>query len=222
MVIESLKSIYDPIQNKRKAEEIHEDNHLLSWKDSAPVIRFSEYLKANKDQGIHLILSEGHPALCFEPGLTKIRTDEDKQQLKYLRPQIHAGHREYKRFEKAFNRARILPMGMYIVPGSGAGLDQYGNMGRGLIVKILSYFKAFGEQGCTANITEKKKGKLPPGIYSRTSFVWGGAIKPIMIFVKKPSYENRYEFYKISKEEANRVWRSIFDDELNYALHQCQ
>lgn len=49
------------------------------WQDSAPVVRLSEYLKMNRDHGIHLILSDGHPALAFEPGLTKVKTDKDRK-----------------------------------------------------------------------------------------------------------------------------------------------
>lgn len=79
MGIESLKSIYDPIQKKKITEETQSNNNLLSWKDSAPVVRLSEYLKANRDQGIKLILSDGHPALSFEPGLTKAITLQQKE-----------------------------------------------------------------------------------------------------------------------------------------------
>ena len=52
---------------------------LEDWKDSGSVVRLSEYLKANRDQGIKLILSDGHPALSFEPGLTKAITQYDKE-----------------------------------------------------------------------------------------------------------------------------------------------
>lgn len=52
---------------------------LEDWRDSAPVVRLSEYLKANKDRGIKLILSDGHPALSFEPGLTKATTTQQKE-----------------------------------------------------------------------------------------------------------------------------------------------
>jgi hypothetical protein len=43
---------------------------LKNWKDSAPVMCLSEYLKLQKNHGIHLYrTSEGKPSLCFEPGL---------------------------------------------------------------------------------------------------------------------------------------------------------
>lgn len=43
--------------------------HIQSWKDSAPVIRLSEYLKANSQHGIKLYQQDGEPLLSFIPGL---------------------------------------------------------------------------------------------------------------------------------------------------------
>jgi hypothetical protein len=65
------------IQAKEQAVDI--PTQLEDWKDSAPVVRLSEYLKDNKDQGIKLIMSNGHPALSFEPGLTKATTTQQKE-----------------------------------------------------------------------------------------------------------------------------------------------
>jgi hypothetical protein len=79
MGIESLKDVYDPIAKKTNAIGQQEQQQSLpDWKDSAPVVRLSEYLKENPDQGIRLILSDGQPALRFEPGLTKVITEKDK------------------------------------------------------------------------------------------------------------------------------------------------
>lgn len=62
----------------------------------------------------------------------------------YLHAQINPGRREDKRSEVLLQRAGILPAGYQTRPGSGARLDAYGNMSRGQIVQILSWFKAFG------------------------------------------------------------------------------
>jgi len=45
------------------------DEELQSWKDSAPVIRLSEYLKSNPQHGIKLYQENGKPILSFDPGL---------------------------------------------------------------------------------------------------------------------------------------------------------
>lgn len=151
---------------------------------------------------------------------------------KYLLPQVEGGQRSHKRFEKALINAGVLPYGMFAVPGDGAEVDAFGNIQRGQIVRVLAYFRAFGQQGYSANITDKRKaslakgsakrgvrgisyfslrerrGKLPPGIYSRTSFgAWGSAIKPIMIFVTRPQYQRAWDFYAT----ANRVASERFE-----------
>ncbi len=76
---------------------------------------------------------------------------------KYLSPQVEGGPRSQKRSEKAFDRVG-LPMGHY-VPAGGARRDAYGNMSRGQIVQLLSYFEAFGEQGYRANSTAESRAK---------------------------------------------------------------
>jgi len=97
MGIESLKSIYDPILTNKEEKAISANknygmiserdaveqqistiNVLHSWKDSAPVVRLSEYLKKNNNHGIRLNISDGHPLLRFDPGLSKIKTEKDR------------------------------------------------------------------------------------------------------------------------------------------------
>jgi len=68
---------YNPLTKKDEINVVVSPG-LHDWKDSAPVVRLSEYLKMNRGQGIHLIISDGHPALAFEPGLTKVKTEKDR------------------------------------------------------------------------------------------------------------------------------------------------
>ncbi|KQP39667.1 hypothetical protein ASF44_08005 [Pseudorhodoferax sp. Leaf274] len=80
-----------------------------------------------------------------------------------LAPHIDGGRRGDKASERALQRAGILPQGYQIVPGAGAPLDPYGNVQRGFIVKIMSWFQAFGQQGYSANMTpatRKRREKL--------------------------------------------------------------
>lgn len=150
---------------------------------------------------------------------------------KYLTPEIKGGGRVLKRFERAFRAAGVLPDGYYIVPGAGAPLDAYGNVPPSFIVKILSYFKAFGEQGYHANIRDKRRaklksqgieyfaskdgvgpagGKLPPGVWMRVSHATGGAfggsssLKPIFIFVKSVLYPQRFDFQYVAQQTIAR------------------
>jgi hypothetical protein len=161
--------------------------------------------------------------------------------VKYLRPHIFGGERNLKRHEKALQYAGILPSGMYCVPGQGAELDAYGNMKTSQIIQIMSYFKAFGEQGYKANITDARKAKLKkgtkknrgyeyfairerrgsglkPGIYKRTGFAWGGAVKPIIMFVKRPSYQPRFDFFGVAQRVSGQVFLQAFDQAMKDAL----
>lgn len=164
----------------------------------------------------------------------------------YISPQILGGNRGVKRFESALIRAGVLPKGMYVTPGAGVTLDAHGNIPSALIVQILSYFRAFGEQGYSANITEQKKaamkkgikgqdgyayfvsrGKgdwfgryqhLPPGIYRRTHFHGGSSIKPIFMFVGTPTYSDIYDFFGVAQRTVARDFDYYFAQAWEYAL----
>ena len=154
---------------------------------------------------------------------------------KVLGAEITGGPRKYKRHEIAMQRAGILPNGYYIVPGEAAQLDQYGNMKGSEIVKIMSWFRAFGEQGYRANTTDKRKAALlrgtkknnnlgfqyfavipgstkthlHPGIYTKAITGFGSSIRPIMMFVKAPNYRKRLDFYGIATREAEQEIKRV-------------
>ena len=143
----------------------------------------------------------------------------------YLAPLVYGGERKLKAFERSLQSTGLLPTGFAALPGSAAKLDAYGNMSRGQIVQILSYFKAFGEQGYSANMSDKKRsalargnkrtgargfeyfvgrpgnGRLPLGVWQRISFgAAGSAIKPVIIFVSKPTYPRQLDVQGIAKQ----------------------
>lgn len=78
---------------------------------------------------------------------------------RYLSPQVYGGPRSKKRAEKALEAAGM-SAGRYMVPGAGAELDSYGNVSRGQTVQMLSYLRAFGEQGYRANSTDRSRKRL--------------------------------------------------------------
>lgn len=162
---------------------------------------------------------------------------------KILAAQIFGGPRKHKRHEIALQRAGVLPSGMAIVPGPGAKQDQYGNIPGSQIVQIISWFKAFGEQGYKANSTAKsraalakdkrngskgfqyfvlrqKLGKLAPGIYQRFTLAHGSAIKPVMFFVAMPTYKPRLDFYGIAERKALTTFNKAFPMYLNQLLKE--
>jgi hypothetical protein len=120
----------------------------------------------------------------------------------YLLPQVEGGQRPLKPSELAFNRR-------YIVPSKYASLDQYGNLGRGRVTKMMSAAGVFRESGSRMNRTRKagkvgdyiyirhQRGKLPPGIYERVQGnETGGRIGRYMLAramgAKKKDLNSRY------------------------------
>lgn len=159
----------------------------------------------------------------------------------FLRPQIDGGSRKLKRFERALIRSGVMPDGYYVVPGDACPLDQYGNIPARFIVQMLSYFRAFGEQGYKANMDDKgrarfdrkaskaigqqatyfvagPKDKLQAGIYQRVRFAAGSAIRPIFIFVKSVNYKRRFRFYETSEQVIAQRYKPNMDASLQAAL----
>lgn len=71
--------------------------------------------------------------------------------------QFTGGEPAFTGFERALRRIGVLPPGWHAVPGGGVKLNAYGNVRQGLIVQLLSYFQAFGEQGYRANASERTR-----------------------------------------------------------------
>lgn len=172
----------------------------------------------------------------------------------YLSTQVTGGARRHKAFERSMQQRGIMPQGWYAVPGEGAKIDAYGNMGPGQIRQILSWFDAAENwAGSTQNMgqagrdkrrkgTRKKYGfeyfavtpgsrrsfirasgnlgsnKMQPGIYMRVFTGFGGAIKPIVIFVQRASYSKRFDFERVARDtwDANitKEFEAAVDHEL--------
>lgn len=78
---------------------------------------------------------------------------------RYLGAQVYGGPRQEKRFEAAMRRTGKTAR-RFLVPGAGAVLDAYGNVSRGQIIQVLSYFEALGNNGYRANSTAKSRRRL--------------------------------------------------------------
>lgn len=158
----------------------------------------------------------------------------------YLSPNIGVSGkraRAYKRSEFMLRQAGILPAGMFTVPGKEAKLDQYGNMSRGQIVSILSFFRTFGASSLNTkrmNMTKEgrekaaakkrqyfivpigdRKLKLFPGIWQETA---QRTLAPILMFVSQPVYNAIYDFEGIARKVVRSRFRLEFDKALEYAL----
>jgi hypothetical protein len=66
---EKLRSKYG--MSKQRPVSIPPDKGMRGLVDSAAVVRLSEFIQANRQHGIHLVIKAGWPALRFVPGLNK-------------------------------------------------------------------------------------------------------------------------------------------------------
>ncbi len=164
-----------------------------------------------------------------------------------LQAQVFGGTRRAKRAERAFQRAGYLPSGMGMVPTSAVPRDGYGNVPGSFIVRIISYFKAFGEQGYKANMTDKRRNSLAKfgrsergfktingaayfvsyerdrtmhlrrGIYMRRG-IHGSQVTPLFIFVPMPAYQPRLKFFDVARDRAAREFGPRFQAEFAKAM----
>jgi hypothetical protein len=158
----------------------------------------------------------------------------------YLEAQVEGGYRSDKRSEILLQQAGILPRGYQTRPGSGANIDRYGNMTRGQIVGILSYFRAFGgirssgrnkpydtqSEKLNRSLTKRKRLPVeyfivPDGMPGLATGVWkrsGKKIEPILIFIRPPVYTKKYGFYEFASSTVRRKMERNFNDAMKYAL----
>lgn len=143
---------------------------------------------------------------------------------------VTGGRRGMKRSEIMLQRAGILPAGLYTIPGKEAKLDAYGNMSRGQIVSILSYFRTFGATPLNSkrmNMTDKtraahakrrtdyfvvpvrdRKAKLYPGIWQRLS---DNTLAPVLMFVRPGTHRNLVKMYESGQRVVARDFNRLFD-----------
>lgn len=175
-----------------------------------------------------------------------LRTDNPGKGTPWNKAFAHlfkGGDRRWKRFEGALRRRGIIPPGMAaVVPRASswaAKVNQYGNIQASQIVQLLSYFRAFGEQGYKANMTTETRDKrakvkrvkgyktitgvqyfvakpgshLAPGIWAKRG-THGVDVAPVLLFVKRP----RYSRYINMADIGTRVLRSTFPRALGARL----
>lgn len=160
----------------------------------------------------------------------------------YLRWQVQGGERRLKAFEVMLRSMGVLPGGYFAVPGTGAKFDAYGNVSRGQIVAILSYFKAFPEdgRGYKLNATAATRAKMAKGTRSRPGYRYfvgrpGGRgqlgiyqdvrlapgvhqLLPVFIFTQWARYQPRLDLNYAAQLSVNRNAPAVFRRELAQAL----
>lgn len=161
----------------------------------------------------------------------------------YIKPEIEGGARPQKRFEELLRQRGILAPDERVVPGQGAKLDAFGNMGRGQIVQILSQLRAFNLSGSMQNATNSRRSRakraqvqyfyaikgrtmdfgrnkgraqhLQSGVYAKTA---DGRIVPVMLFVRSAVYQKRLPFFATGRRVFDRNFERHFETEYRKAL----
>lgn len=160
----------------------------------------------------------------------------------YLRWQVTGGERRLKAFEVALRSIGVLPGGYFMTAGRGANIDEYGNVSRGQIVAILSYFRAFREQGrgFKMNSTPATRARIAKGTRSQLGYRYfvgrpGGRgqlgiyqdvritrgvreLLPVFIFVQWARYEPRFDMREAARQAMRRDAGPIFQAALAQAL----
>lgn len=167
----------------------------------------------------------------LEAGVGTIDFDKSEKgtpAIRYLGPQIHGGGRDMKKSEVALS---ALSGGQYWVPGPGAPLDEYGNIQRGEITRILSRMgvasnqainmtdrtaKRLARQGKNAKgqrseyfIPRERGNGRPKGIYK---LVGPGKVVAVLYFTpRRPTYRVRLPLEQIVQQSfAARQDRVIY------------
>lgn len=153
---------------------------------------------------------------------------------------ITGGRRGMKRSELMLRAAGILPDGLYTIPGKEAKLDAYGNMRRGQIVSILSYFRTFGITPLNSgrmNMKDKtrarmakprgeyyvvpvrdRKAGLYPGIWRRA----GNELQPVLMFVKPGTHKKLVNIHETGERVVRRDFNRNFDQAFAEAMRSAR
>lgn len=103
-----------------------------------------------------------------------------------LVPHLAGGGRRMKRSERKF--------GSYVVPGSGATLDNFGNIRNAELVQALSALGKASGSGYEADRTEnsKKRNKRLRTFFQRGNVIFerkGKTVKPVLVMIGEPNYQ---------------------------------
>jgi hypothetical protein len=165
-----------------------------------------------------------------------------------LEPHVFGGVRHGKGMEGRLRALGLLPGGWFAMPGAAAKLDGNGNMSKGQISLLLNVIGAFTEAGYNkANaktVARLAKGgrkasqygqygyewlvnpvsgsrrikHLAPGVYQRVGSGFGSSLKPVLIFVSKANYKQRFDFFGVVDRVVRKEFPAEFDRAFDNAL----
>lgn len=163
----------------------------------------------------------------------------------YLLAQIVGGHRVPKRFERALQIIGAMDGGDYAVFAKRSeALDSYGNISGSKLNQIITFFRKTKAEGYGGKMSSARKMKmmkgelkgmkwgmayfrggrdagLPDGIWERhypNGTAGKSFIRPILIYVRAPSYRAIFKFRAVAERVVAKEWRGEFDRALDAAL----
>lgn len=132
----------------------------------------------------------------------------------YLQQAVMGGERPHKRFERALISRGIMGNGQFAIPNPNI-LNQYGNVSRGTITRLLSALGAAESMsGYQANATGSKRSKRKgnariffsgkvdgqAGVWERQESAFGDAVRPVFVFSSStPRYRTIFPFFTIAE-----------------------
>lgn len=149
-------------------------------------------------------------AVTFKQGFGSIPAS------RYLGPEVEGGGRVHKSHERALVRAGVMGSNEYAVPSKLAPLDGNGNMKGAMISRIL--VDVMANPDTRSNSTGKTRARarrrgrgiyfvvrgrpnMPDGIYFRLGM---RDIRPMLLFVRQPTYSKRLPFYETASDVVSR------------------
>lgn len=148
----------------------------------------------------------------------------------YLQQAVQGGPRPHKRFEKSLIAQGLMKAGQYAVPNPDL-LNQYGNVSRGVMTRILSGLGAAeGGRGYQANATGSKRSKRKGnaeryfvGTIGDDTGVWerepGKQVEPVFLYTDgAPQYRVILPFFKIGENIAKAHGQAELANALREAI----
>jgi hypothetical protein len=163
---------------------------------------------------------------------------------KWLNTEVQGGKRRDKRLEVALKAKGVMPKDAQTAVSRFAPLDAFGNLKGSFVVQLMSILNLLAETGYAANQTAKSKArnakrtkKAPDyfigrpegsrgrtGIWERIDSAFGSAIRPILYFIKPPTYRTRLPFFGmvdgVFQQMAPEDLRTSLNDAVKTALHK--
>lgn len=122
-------------------------------------------------------------------------------QSRYLRWQIEGGQRTFKGFELKLGGRTVTA---YAIPGVDVAIDQYGNVSRADISRIIQQLN--GPKASRLYFAGQPRGRpdLPPGIYRRVQDQY---ITPVFVFAQSAVYTKRLPWRQVAEQTIQAKFR---------------